>query len=272
MPMTNLRIQALATCIAVLGATAAHAQLPDPNEAGVSMGHIHLMVQSPADHADLWQSLGGDLKSSAPELSVVAFPGVYVLVSAAPQAVPSSETIVNHVGFSIRDYANYRARLDEIDTAIVYESAEDGQVIADLPDGVRLELLRDETQETAIAFHHVHLATSGDEASLRDWYLNAFGARPGERRGLPSALVPGGRVDVMPARGQEPQPSQRGAIHHIGFEVAEIETFAAEAERRGIEFDRPPSRLGDNGPMAAFLTDPAGTFIELTEGLEGAVD
>lgn len=272
MRMTISRNQAMATTMLLIGAAATHGQLPEPNEAGVSMGHIHLMVPSPGDHAELWQRLGGDVESSASDLGVVAFPGAYVLVSEAPEAAPSSETIVNHVGFSIRDYADYRARLEEIGAVIVYESAENGQVIADLPAGVRLELLRDESQDAPIAFHHVHLATSGDEASLRDWYVDVFTAQPGERRGLPSALVPGARVDVMPARGPEPQPSQRGAIHHIGFEVADIETFAAQAGRRGVEFDRPPSRLGENGPMAAFLTDPAGTYIELTEGLERAAD
>ena len=106
------------------------------------------------------------------------------------------------------------------------------------------------------------------ESELRDWYLEVFSAEPGERRGLPSALVPGGRVDFIPARGEVPKPSRGAAIDHIGFEVADMDAFAAHIESLGIEFDRPPTRVEEIGLTIAFITDPAGTYIEITEGLD----
>lgn len=271
-----MRMTRAAIAVARMGllgtlALTARAQLPEPNEAGVGAGHIHLTVPSVAEHEALWQTLGGEAKSTE-AASIIVFPGMYVLLSEGSPSPPSSETAVNHVGFTVRDYASYRGKLDEIDAAIVFESAENGQVIADLPDGVRLELLAEPDQTAPIAFHHVHLATSAEETALRDWYLDVFGAEAGERRGLPSALVPGARIDVMPARDGRPAASQGAAIDHIGFEVADMDAFAARARRLGIEFDRPPARYEEVGLTVAFLTDPAGAYIEVTEGLETAFE
>jgi hypothetical protein len=55
-------------------------------------------------------------------------------------------------------------------------------------------------------------------------------------------------------------------LDHIGFEVRNLEAFCRLLESRGIEFDQAYRRL-PNGFALAFLTDPWGTRIELTEGL-----
>jgi extradiol dioxygenase family protein len=79
--------------------------------------------------------------------------------------------------------------------------------------------------------------------------------------------VPGGRVDIMGARGDAPRGSRGAAIDHIGFEVADMSAFAARAESLGIAFDREPQRVESIGLAIAFLTDPVGTYVEVTEGL-----
>lgn len=267
----NSRILLSAALMLGVLASPGRAQLPAPNEAGVSTGHIHLTVPDTAEHGELWERLGGQRKPSG-AFPVFAFPGMYILLSEGQPAAPSSETTVNHIGFSVRDYPSYRETLAQIGAEIFYENAEDGQILADLPDGVRVELLSDASQEQPIEFHHVHLAASDGEAGLRDWYLDVFGAEPGERRGLPSALVPGGRVDVMPAGDGQPRGSRGAAIDHIGFEVADMDAFAAKAEELGIGMDQAPTHFEEIGLTIAFITDPAGTYIEITEGLESAVE
>jgi catechol 2,3-dioxygenase-like lactoylglutathione lyase family enzyme len=116
-------------------------------------------------------------------------------------------------------------------------------------------------------FHHTHLAAV-DQAGLRDWYVKVFGADVGERNGMPSAVVPGGRVDVLAATGAAPVPTQGSAIDHIGFEVTDMAAFAAKMEKLGITFDRAPERRDDINLTIAFITDPVGTYIEITEGLD----
>jgi hypothetical protein len=42
-------------------------------------------------------------------------------------------------------------------------------------------------------------------------------------------------------------------------------------ERMGIAFNRAPERRDDINLTIAFITDPAGTYIEITEGLADAI-
>jgi catechol 2,3-dioxygenase-like lactoylglutathione lyase family enzyme len=200
----------------------------------------------------IWQLLGGEERRSA-DRTLLAFPGTAVVLTAGTPAAPSSETAINHIGFSVRDYADYKAKLTSVGATFVFDSAENGQMIVDLPGGVRIEILADREQAAPIAFHHAHVAAV-DGAALRDWYVKVFAAEPGERRNLPSAIVRGGRVDFLPAK-TAPKPSRGAAIDHLGFEARDLKAFAQRVQTLGIPLDR-----------AAFLTDPAGTLIEMIEG------
>jgi hypothetical protein len=55
-------------------------------------------------------------------------------------------------------------------------------------------------------------------------------------------------------------------LDHIGFEIAGLEKFCRKLEAAGVKFDRPYSKL-PSGFGLAFIEDPWGTTIELTEGL-----
>ena len=246
-------------------ATPGFAQLPAPNAAGVSTGHIHFTVPDTAKHQAIWTSLGGEVGTSG-ALNYVAFPGMYILLTEGTPAVKSIETSANHIGFSVKDYALYHKKLEDAGATFFFESEENGQILADLPDGIRIEILTDKEQAEPIIFHHIHLATA-DTMALREWYLQVFGAESGERRGLPSALVPGGRVDVMGANGPVPLGSKGAALDHIGFEVADMDAFAAHLASLGLKFDIEPRRIDAINLTIAFLTDPVGTYIEITQGL-----
>lgn len=256
----------LYSCWLLSLATPSSAQLPAPNEAGVTTGHVHYLVPDPDKHLALWESLGGRLGAAGP-LEYASFPGIYVLVSEARESLQASiHTSANHIGFSVQDFPRYRDLLLQLGASIFYENANDGQILADLPDGMRVEILTDPQQQEPIRFHHMHIAAEETEA-VRDWYGRVFGAEPSERRGLPSALIPGGRVDIMGVMGEAPHPSQAGVLHHIGFEVTDMDTFAKHLAELDIEFDIAPRRIESIDLTIAFVTDPAGTYIEITEGL-----
>ena len=61
-------------------------------------------------------------------------------------------------------------------------------------------------------------------------------------------------------------PTRGRRLDHIGFEIEGLDAFCKALEAQGVEFDRPYSTL-PSGFGLAFLTDPWGTYIELTEGL-----
>jgi len=62
-------------------------------------------------------------------------------------------------------------------------------------------------------------------------------------------------------------PTKGRAMDHVGFEVSHLEAFCQQLSAKGVHFDVPYSRRSDLGFAFAFLTDPKGTSIELTEGL-----
>jgi len=48
--------------------------------------------------------------------------------------------------------------------------------------------------------------------------------------------------------------------------VEDLDVFAAKMARMGIPFDREPSCIDAINLCIAFITDPKGTSIELTQG------
>ena len=62
------------------------------------------------------------------------------------------------------------------------------------------------------------------------------------------------------------------ALDHIGFEVTDIEAFAKRIDfANGINLDEPIRTSANSSRVkVAFITDPWGTRIELTQGLAPA--
>ena len=58
------------------------------------------------------------------------------------------------------------------------------------------------------------------------------------------------------------------ADSHIGFEFEDLEAFCKELEARGIEFQLSFRDIPAIGLKVAFITDPDGNFIELTQGYD----
>ena len=64
-----------------------------------------------------------------------------------------------------------------------------------------------------------------------------------------------------------PLPTKGRSIDHIGFEVDNLEEFVKTLAAKGINIEAPIRTPAGTKLKIAFLTDPFGTYIELTEGL-----
>ena len=62
-------------------------------------------------------------------------------------------------------------------------------------------------------------------------------------------------------------PTKGRALDHIGFEVKDLEAFCKKLEAAGVKLDMPYRNIPALSLSIAFLTDPWGTNIELTEGM-----
>ena len=93
----------LAFALVSTAALAQHVANP-PNEAGVTMGHVHLNVRDIAASKQFWTALGG-APIKVGTLEAVKFPGVLIILRQAEPTGGSAGTIVDHVGFLVKDGA-----------------------------------------------------------------------------------------------------------------------------------------------------------------------
>jgi catechol 2,3-dioxygenase-like lactoylglutathione lyase family enzyme len=123
-------------------------------------------------------------------------------------------------------------------------------------------------QAEPIASHHIHFFGEDAEA-MRAWYEDVFGAvlRAGSVNGIISADLPGlGLSFTAGAEGMAPTAGR--VLDHIGFEVDGLEAFTQGLAARGITLEVPYREVEQLGIAIAFVQDPWGTNIELTEGLD----
>jgi catechol 2,3-dioxygenase-like lactoylglutathione lyase family enzyme len=252
------------------------AQTNAPNPSGVSFGHIHLMVPDP----NVVEKLLADILGGTPQrigvLQTVKMPGVYFILGTRAEVAGTDGSAVNHVGFSVKSYAEVKAKATAAGLAI-RELTPNVQAFITFPGDVLVEVQEDTTLTQTAIFSHYHLSATDTNAS-REWYLKTFGGVEAERRkGNKGAGFTGGTVDFLAfgGRGGKAPPAPLAAtkgrsLDHIGFEVTNLKAFTAKLAAEGITFDRPYSETKAKiGVDLAFLTDPSGTYIELTEGLAG---
>jgi len=255
----------------LIPARAAWAQLAAPNDAGVSMGHVHFVVQDPEASGKFWTAMGG-VPGKMGMNNFYKFPGVLILLRKGDATAGSVGSVVNHIGFHVPNTTEALARWKAagIKTEV---GANPGQGYVYTPDGLtRIEILEDKTQTVPIAFHHVHFyvadtAGASNILEMQSWYVKMFGAKPGKRGQFDAADLPG--VNLTFTKSDTPTAPTKGRmLDHIGFEIVGLEAFCKKAEANGVKFDVPFTKRPDLGLSIAFLTDPWGTYIELNEGLD----
>jgi catechol-2,3-dioxygenase len=241
---------------------ATFAQLAAPNDSGITIGHIHLLSREPEAQKKIWVEAFGAQVTKTGTLEMLRLPGVYIIINKAEPTAGSVGSTADHFGLSVRDLNEIKAKLAAVNVQV------EGPFVG-MPDGLRLELLEDKAQTLPVVMHHIHLTTYNGE-SLRQWYVKTFGAGIGSRRNLPSAMFNGNEVDFLPATGATaPAPTKGRAIDHIGFEVKNLEAYVKKLQAAGVTIEIPYRDMPNLGLKIAFVMDPVGTRIELTEGLAG---
>lgn len=248
-------------------AAAMFAQLAPPNDAGVSMGHIHLTVPDPDAQIKVWVDVLGATASKAGPLNLVKLPGIFIIVTKAAATEGSDGSTANHIGFLVKDYAGLKTKLAAANIPTVFDLDKNKQIMVTFPDKVRVEFNEDASIDAPVIFHHIHLTTT-DPAALQAWYIKTFGAEATTRRNLPAAKIPGGEVDFLKAK-EAPAPTKGRTLDHIGFEIKDLDAFCKKLTADGMTFDMPYRDVPAIGLKIAFIIDPVGTRIELTQGLAG---
>ena len=247
-----------------------HAQLATPNGSGITYGHMHLNVSNIAQHIEIWtEHFGGEEISIGP-LRAVKFPNLIVMFAEQTPTMGSRETVMDHFGFKVRDIQRFIDKWEAagFEMGRVFIGAESQtNAYVTLPDGVYVELQEDQSLHEEFTGYHIHYFTP-DYESLLDWYVEVFELEIRPRGSIATTTnVPGTNLSF--GNSTDPREHTIGtAIDHIGFEVENLKDFCLKLQAKGVQFEAPYHENEALGIATAFLTDPGGVRIELTEGLD----
>jgi catechol 2,3-dioxygenase-like lactoylglutathione lyase family enzyme len=249
-----------------LTAGIAAAQPAPFNEAGVTMGHWHIVSKDVEANKKLFLAMGGKLFMPAGN-PLIMFPGLYINLNLGTEKGNGGTqgSVVNHVGFIVDNVQKRAAQWKAAGVPVLPGTNNRlDQAFVETPDGVRIEILEDKTQSMPVRNEHVHLwMPEAELPKAQAWYANTFGGKPGTRNGAPVVDLPG--VQIRFAKADAAQVPTRGRIlDHIGFDVKNHAAFVKRLEGQGIKLDEPP-RKAANGSTLTYITDPWGTRIEIIE-------
>jgi catechol 2,3-dioxygenase-like lactoylglutathione lyase family enzyme len=260
----EVAVVGLVVCLLTLH-DGARAQLAVPGPSGVVMGHLHLATKDVEASKRFWAALGGvDVQNG--QLQLIQLPGTFVMLRQSQQTTGGTEgSTVERVMFRVRT-----SELPQLAQKLAEATgSKSASALLKSPEGVTIELRGADAQETAVRMERLDFRTVAP-TETRDWYVKTFGAGSellsGATPPVYIAQLPGlsmyfSKADAAPA-------GTRGrGLDHIGFEVKNLEDFCKKLEAAGQKFDRPYGRLPNSTTAIAFLTDPWGTYIELTENL-----
>jgi hypothetical protein len=274
--------------VVLASAMALPAQLSSPNSSGVAMGHLHYTVMDVAANRKFWIALGGKPVSSG-TTEVLKFPDTLVFLSPGKASAGTEGSVVNHVAFRIESLA----KLEATGMKVEYNREYPGIASVFSPEGERIELFDatatnltftpDDGRDDSVArrhnqritvpiiAHHIHLyVPAGSESRAKAWYSTTFGGLPGKRWRYDAVDLPGINFNFSGSP-QALAPIKGRRLDHIGFEIRNLEAFCKKLVAGGVKLDVPYTKDGA-GIASAFLTDPWGTYIELTEGLNRLYD
>jgi len=266
-------------------AAPALAQLAVAKEGPIVYGHHHLNTTNmDAQRKFFVDTLGGtSVKIGTNQAEIVKFPNVLIFFRANQAPTGGTRgTTVNHIGFSV---PNLRPVIDkikangfqmitksevapgiEVKDDIAANSPTTSIAFALGPDDVKVEFVQVTAQTIPIRLHHVHFFGQPN-TEMRDWYAKVFGAKPRETPNFAAADLPG--VALNFTKSPDPTVGTQGrALDHIGFEVKNLEALLKNMESMGVKIERPYTKVAALDIAIAFIKDPWGTYIELTEGLD----
>ncbi len=289
-----MRIFSVITLLCLLSVPAHSQMLASFNEDGLTYGHVHLNVSDMDRHIQILEDhfggrtvRKGSNAQGEPLLTAIVLNNTLVALSPSDPSMPSSETVMDHFGFKVRNMERFldKWRADGLPVTTTQWAAAlgsepngftgdtfvgaEGQINAfiDFPNGARVELQEDQGLQQEVTGYHIHFNLEGHEELLA-WYTDIFNLEVRPRGAIGTTTnVPGMNMSFGGSRPGR-QATQGTAIDHIGFEIDGLEEFCRKLEAAGIEFQVPYREIPAIDLNIAYIIDPRGVRIEFTEGYD----
>jgi catechol 2,3-dioxygenase-like lactoylglutathione lyase family enzyme len=273
----------------LLSAAHASAQLVAAREGPVVYGHHHVNATSVDQHKKFWaDTLGGTVATiGTNKTEIVKMTNVLIFMRAQAAKGGTKGSVHDHIGLSVPDLRRTLQKVvangfRNVTAAEALPGMKVSNDIVELgngpvsalayvlgPDDVKVELLEMKAQAEPAKLHHIHFYGT-QQAEMRDWYVKVFGATAAApaNPNFITANLPGVGLNFSTSPAPT-TPTAGRALDHIGFEVENLQAFLKRLEGQGITPTVTYRRIEALDIAIAFVVDPWGTNIELTEGLDG---
>jgi catechol 2,3-dioxygenase-like lactoylglutathione lyase family enzyme len=227
--------------------------------------HIHLGVPDPVQGVAWYREhFGGETMTEGPDR--LMFGETRMIFQRTEKPVPSSGSVLDHLGFSVADL-DATMRGFEAGGVKIVQPVRDQAGLFKLafiedPWGTRIEVVQDPQK---LGLHHVHLRASDPAAALA-WYVDKFGGSVGKLKDRIDGINYGG-VWILAQRG-DATPSAGHSIDHIGFRPMNVDNAVAALKGKSVKIatePRPLTLASGTTMRLAFIEGIDGVRIELVQ-------
>src|SRR5258706_2715450 len=258
----------LSTALVCSLASPAYAQLAPFNAAGMTYGHVHLTVKDIEVQKKLWVEQFGGTFVQKGTLQAIKLPNMLIAFRVATPTGGSEGTVMDHFGFKVRNMAEILASWRKAGYQVTREfTGAEGAPNAYLmgPDDLTIELQEDKSLPVKVSGYHIHFLTP-DYQKLMAWHVDVFGVTPRKRGTIDTTADAPGMNLSFQTSDKPTRPTKGQTIDHIAFEFKDLAAFCKKLEAKGIKLDVPNRAVPAIGLKIAYITDPSGVYIELTQG------
>jgi glyoxalase/bleomycin resistance protein/dioxygenase superfamily protein len=258
----------LSLTLVLSASLAVMAQLPAPNADGVSAGH-HILRAKDVDAANkFWSTLGAEPTALA-TIKLMKVPGVLLYISAPRGNTPSlggnHGTTVEFLTFKVKDL---KASLGKWKAAGIEPMKEYKETTLLGPDDVQVRITEDSKLTVPIAADGL-IMNVANAAEVSAWYAKWFSAKISRSGKDTIGEVPGARI-VFRETKDPIAPTKGHSVGLLGFEVKDLQAFVKRYQESGAKLDSNVATNAAANLSVVQLTDPWGTSIEVSQGLNAA--
>jgi catechol 2,3-dioxygenase-like lactoylglutathione lyase family enzyme len=227
--------------------------------------HIHLGVPDPAQGVAWYRDhFAGETMTEGPDR--LMFGETRMIFQRTEKPVPSSGSVLDHLGFSVADLDATLRRFEAGGVKIVQPVRDQPGLFklafVEDPWGTRIEVVQDPQK---LGLHHVHLRAPDPAAALA-WYVDKFGRSVGKLKDRIDGINYGG-VWILAQRG-DATPSPGYSIDHIGFRPINVDNAVAALKGKSVKIatePRPLTLASGTTMRLAFIEGIDGVRIELVQ-------
>ncbi len=227
--------------------------------------HLHLAAPDPIKAVE-WYVKHFDGKPTPEGTDRLMFGETRMIIQRNEKPEPSSGSVLDHIGFSVKDLDATMKAFEAAGVKIV-QPARDVPGLFKLafvedPWGMRIEVVQDPEK---LGLHHVHLR-SPDPAGILAWYVDKFGGSLSKLKGRLDGINYGG-VWVLAQQGAA-TPSAGHAFDHMGMRPLNVDNAVTTLKAKSVKVTTEPRPLTLPSGVSmrlAFIEGPEGVRIELVQ-------